>query len=67
MSGHPQRFILRRSQADAWFIKDQRDQSLVCIIQKGKRPLEKTQAMVKVMLDALNAASAPRPMTGEGR
>lgn len=42
MSGHPQRFILRRSQADAWFIKDQRDQSLVCIIQKGKRPLEKT-------------------------
>lgn len=60
MSGHPQRFILRRSQADAWMIKDQNDDSLVCIIQKGKRPLEKTQAMVKVMLDALNNAGTPK-------
>lgn len=66
MAGHPQRFILRRSQADAWFIKDQHDESLVCIIQKGKRPQEKTQAMVKVMLDALNAAVAPRTRAGEG-
>lgn len=59
MPGHPQRFILRRSQADAWFIKDLSDESLVCIIQKGKRPLAKTEAMVKVMLAALNAAGAP--------
>lgn len=61
MPGHPQRFILRRSQADAWFIKDQNDDSLVCIIQKGRRPLEKTEAMVKVMLAALNDAVTPKP------
>ncbi|WP_165078095.1 MULTISPECIES: hypothetical protein [unclassified Desulfovibrio] len=66
MAGHPQRFILRRSQADAWFIKDQKDDSLVCIVQKGKRPLEKTEAMVKVMLAALNAAGAPRKQAQEG-
>lgn len=66
MSGHPQRFILRRSQADSWFIKDQKDGSLVCIIQKGKRPLERTQAMVKVMLEALNRVGAPCP-DGDGR
>ena len=66
MAGHPQRFILRRSQADAWFIKDMSDESLVCIIQKGKRPLEKTEAMVKVMLAALNAAGAPRKQAQAG-
>lgn len=60
MSGHPQRFILRRSQADAWMIKDLSDESLVCIIQKGRRPIAKTEAMVKVMLAALNEAGTPR-------
>lgn len=60
MPNNIQRFILRRTQADAWVIKDQKDGTLVCIIQKGKRPLEKTQAMVKVMLDALNAAGTPK-------
>ena len=60
MAGHPQRFILRRSQANAWFIKDMSDESLVCIIHQGKRAPEKTQAMVKVMLAALNAAGAPK-------
>lgn len=60
MSGHPQRFILVRSQADAWMIKDLSDESLVCIIQKGRRPIAKTEAMVKVMLAALNEAGTPR-------
>lgn len=66
MAGHPQRFILRRSQANAWFIKDLSDDSLVCFVHQGRRPLEKTQAMVKVMLDALNAAGAPRKRAQEG-
>lgn len=54
------RFIRTRSQADAWFVKDTKDDSIVCIMQKGKRPLEHTEAMLKVMLDALNNAVEPK-------
>lgn len=64
MAGHAQRFILHRSQADAGCIQDLQDESLVCIIQKGKHPLAKTEAMVKVMLAALNAADVPRKQEG---
>lgn len=60
MPGNPtQRFILRRTQADAWLIKDLRDGSVVCFVHKGQRPLEKTQAMVTCMLNALNSTGAP--------
>lgn len=50
------RFIRTRSQADVWFVKDTKDDSIVCIMQKSKRPLEHTEAMLQVMLDALNGA-----------
>ncbi len=56
MSENSQRFILRESFAGAWFIHDRSDDSTVCHIQKGRRKVEKTQAMAKVMLDALNSA-----------
>lgn len=59
MPANIQRFILRRTQADAWLIKDLRDGSVVCFVHKGKRPLERTQAMVTCMLDALNRTGAP--------
>lgn len=58
-----ERFIRTRSQADAWFIKDTKDDSIVCIMQKGKRPPEHTEAMIQVMLDALNRAASRRPAT----
>ncbi len=48
------RFISTHNLADVWFIRDTKDDSLVCIMNKGKRGAEKTQAMLKVMLDALN-------------
>ncbi|EGW52125.1 hypothetical protein HMPREF1022_00908 [Desulfovibrio sp. 6_1_46AFAA] len=57
MPSNTQRFILRRTQADAWLIRDNKDGSVVCFVHKGRRAPEKTQAMVKVMLDALNAAA----------
>ncbi len=60
MPNNTQRFILRRTQADAWLIRDNKDGSVVCFVHKGRRAQEKTQAMVKVMLDALNAAGTPK-------
>lgn len=48
------RFISTNNLADVWFIRDTKDDSLVCIMNKGKRGAEKTKAMMKVMLDALN-------------
>ncbi len=48
------RFIATHNLADVWFIRDTKDDSLVCIMNKGKRGVEKTKAMLKVMLDALN-------------
>ena len=56
MPNNTQRFILRRTQADAWLIRDNKDGSVVCFVHKGCRAPKKTQAMVNVMLDALNAA-----------
>lgn len=50
------RFIKTTSEAGVSFIKDSRDDSIVCIMQKSKRPLEHTEAMLKVMLNALNTA-----------
>lgn len=50
------RFIKTSSVAGAWFIKDKKDDSIVAIIQRGNRPVERTEAMVKVMLEALNTA-----------
>ena len=60
MPNNTQRFILRRTQADAWLIRDNKDGSVVCFVHKGRRGQGKTQAMVKVMLDALNAAGTPK-------
>ncbi len=60
MTPKTKRFIRTRSQADVWFVKDTKDDSIVCIMQKGKRPLEHTEAMLRVMLDALNNAVEPK-------
>lgn len=60
MPNNAQRFILRRTQADAWLIRDNKDGSVVCFVHKGQRALAKTQAMVSVMLAALNAAGQPK-------
>lgn len=48
------RFIATHNLADVWFIRDKKDDSLVCIMNRGKRGEEKTKAMLQVMLDALN-------------
>lgn len=58
-----ERFIKTTSQSGVRFIKDTKDDSLVCIVQAGKRPPEHTEAMIKVMLDALNRAATPRTET----
>lgn len=50
------RFIKTTSEAGVSFIKDTRDDSIVCIMQRAKRPPEHTEAMLRVMLDALNDA-----------
>lgn len=55
-----QRFTKAESLARAWYIKDNKDGSLVAIVQNGKRPQEHTEAMIKVMLDALNGAVEKR-------
>lgn len=55
-----ERFISTKSLVDAWFIKDTKDDSIVCIMQRGKRGKEKTRAMLAVMLKALNRAVAPQ-------
>ncbi len=58
MPNNVQRFILVRTRADAWNIRDMSDGSVVCFILRGGRAPEKTQAMVKTMLDALNEKAA---------
>ncbi|WP_297047280.1 hypothetical protein [uncultured Desulfovibrio sp.] len=50
------RFIRTTSQSGVRFIKDAQSGEVVCIMNKGKRPPEHTEAMIKVMLDALNGA-----------
>lgn len=56
MMSNKKRFIQTFSQAGVCFIKDCKDDSLVAILIKGQRPKEHTEAMAKVMLDALNNA-----------
>lgn len=58
MPNMTQRFILVRTRADAWNIRDTSDGSAVCFILRGSRAPERTQAMVKTMLDALNEKAA---------
>lgn len=58
MPNMTQRFILVRTRADAWNIRDTSDGSAVCFILRGSRAPERTQAMVKTMLDALNEKDA---------
>ena len=58
MSDTTQRFILVRTRVDAWFIRDTSDGSTVCFVSRGRRAPEKTQAMVRTMLDALNEKAA---------
>ena len=48
------RFISTHNLANVWFIRDTKDDSLVCIMNRGNRGEEKTKAMLQVMLDALN-------------
>lgn len=50
------RFIKTTSQSGVNFIKDTKDDTIVCIMQRGYRPPEHTEAMIKIMLDALNNA-----------
>lgn len=64
MASNIQRFTLLRTAASAWIIKDNSDNTAVCFIHQGRRDPAKTQAMVKVMLDALNAAVS-RPQSKE--
>lgn len=55
-----QRFTLCQTVAGAWLIRDNSDGSAVCYVHKGSRNSEKTQAMVTVMLNALNDAIKPK-------
>lgn len=50
------RFIRTTSQSGVRFIKDTQSDEVVCIMNKGKRPPEHTEAMIQVMLAALNGA-----------
>ncbi|WP_165079125.1 MULTISPECIES: hypothetical protein [unclassified Desulfovibrio] len=63
MAETKQRFIKTTSQSGVRFIKDTKADEVVCIVNKGKRPPEHTEAMIQVMLDALNRAASPKPAT----
>lgn len=54
------RFRAFKSLGGAYFIEDAQDGSRVALIFRGKRAGEKTAAMVRVMVDALNRASTPQ-------
>ncbi len=51
-----QRFYARRTLGGARTICDRKDDSLVAIVTGGSRPTEHTEAMIAVMLKALNEA-----------
>lgn len=51
-----QRFILKKTATSVWQIVDTKDDLPVCVITRNGRDPERLQAMVTVMLDALNAA-----------
>jgi len=60
MSNNKERFYLKKTVGGAWMIHDKKDDSVVCVMNKGKRPLDKTEAMANVMIEALNKAVRPR-------
>ena len=60
MPNNMQRFTLCRTAGDAWLIRDNSDGSAVCFVRQGRRDPAKTQAMVTVMLEALNNAIKPK-------
>lgn len=58
MSGERPRFRAFKSLGGAHFIEDGQDGSRVAIVFRGDRAPEKTAAMLRVMVDALNRATA---------
>lgn len=66
MPNNLQRFTLCRTAGDAWLIRDNSDGSAVCFVRQGRRDPVKTQAMVAVMLEALNNAIKPKPASIAG-
>ena len=56
------RFTLARTSANAWYIRDGRDEKnpVVAMIHQGRRDPVKTEAMIRVMVDALNTEAARR-------
>ncbi len=50
------RFVKFHNLGGTCFIKDNRNETLVCIILPQGRPANQTDAMCDVMLNALNAA-----------
>lgn len=58
MSGGRTRFRAFKSLGGAHFIEDGQDGSRVAIVFRGDRAPEKTAAMLRVMVDALNKAAA---------
>ena len=51
-----QRFILKKTATSVWQITDLKDDLPVCVITRNGRDPARQEAMMKVMLDALNAA-----------
>ena len=66
MPNNLQRFTLCRTTGDAWLIRDNSDGSAVCFVRQGRRDPVKTQAMVTVMLEALNNASKSKAVPAGG-
>lgn len=56
------RFIKGKTLASVWYIKDTKDDTVVCMIMGSGRPEEKTTAMCDVMLNALNRAVEAKPV-----
>lgn len=54
------RFRVTRTLGGVRCIEDRSDASLVAMVLRGNRSEEKTAAMLKVMVDALNAAVSRR-------
>lgn len=59
MSDQP-RFHVARTLGGARYIEDRSDHSMVAMVLRGDRSEERTAAMLKVMVDALNAAVSRR-------
>lgn len=61
------RFVKDSNLAGTWYIRDSKDDTLVCILMKHGRPEKQTEAMCNVMLEALNSAVEKRTETPHGR